>query len=483
MSNTTQSSARTRLLMLLDENSFVEIGGLVTARNTDFNMNSKKVPSDGVITGYGVIDGRLVYVYSQDASVLNGTIGEMHAKKIARLYEMAIKMGAPIIGLLDCAGVRLQEATDALNGFGEIYKMQALASGIVPQICAVFGTCGGGLSVVPAMADFTFMEEKNAKLFVNTPNAIEGNTAAKCDTASAQFQSESGLVDVVADEAAIFAKIRQLAAMLPSNNDADDAYIDCADDLNRVCPDLKNAIQDPAIVFSNIADGNVFFETKTNFAKDMVTGFIRLNGSTVGVAANRAVVYDEQGQAVEEFGSVLSPNGCEKAADFVKFCDAFGIPVLTLTNVTGYKACKCAEKKMAKAAAALTYAFVNATVPKVNVVTGQAFGSAYIAMNSKSIGADMVFAWQDAKIGMMDSAAAAKIMYADELSKAEDAKKLLDEKAAEYEQLQSSAESAAKRGYVDTIIEAQDTRKYVIGAFEMLFSKSEGFPAKKHGTV
>lgn len=483
MSNTTQSSARTRIQMLLDENSFVEIGGMITARNTDFNMNSKKTPSDGVITGYGVIDNRLVYVYSQDASVLNGTIGEMHAKKIAKMYEMAVKMGAPIIGLLDCAGARLQEATDALGGFGEIYKMQALASGVVPQICAVFGNCGGGLSLIPAMADFTFMEGGKAKLFVNSPNAIEGNTVQKCDTASAQFQSESGLVDIVDEEGALFAKIRQLMAMLPSNNETADAYIECTDDLNRVCADLENAVEDPAIIVSNIADQHVFFETKTNYAKDMVTGFIRMNGTTVGVAANRSAVYDEQGQAVEKFDSALSPNGCEKAADFVNFCDAFEIPVLTLTNVAGYKASKCAEKRIAKAAAALTYAFANATVPKVNIVTGQAFGSAGVAMNSKALGADMVFAWQGAKIGMMDAAAAAKIMYADELSDAKDAKELLDKKAAEYEELQSGAESAAKRGYIDSIIDAQDTRKYVIGTLEMLFSKREELPAKKHGTV
>lgn len=484
MSNTTKSPANARIQALLDGNSFVEIGGLVTARSTDFNMNSKETPSDGVITGYGVIDSKLVYVYSQDASVLNGTIGEMHAKKVARIYDMAMKMGAPVIAMIDCAGLRLQEATDALNAFGEIYSKQAMASGVIPQITAVFGTCGGGLSLIPAMSDFTFMEEKNAKLFVNTPNAMEGNTAAKCDTASAKFQSEeAGLVDVTGDEATILNEIRQLVSMIPSNNEDCDTYIECTDDLNRVCANLANAAEDPAIVLATIADNNLFFETKRNYAKDMVTGFIRLNGLTVGAVANRSVVYDENGQAAEKFDTVLSPKGCDKAADFVKFCDAFEIPVLTLTNVTGYKACKCAEKKMAKAVATLTYTFANATVPKVNVVTGSAFGSAYVAMNSKSVGADMVYAWPTAKIGMMDAQAAVKIMYADELAKADDAKALLDEKTAEYEELQSSAMAAAKRGYVDTIIEACDTRKYVIGAFEMLFTKREDRPAKKHGTV
>lgn len=483
MSNTTQSSAGTRIQMLLDENSFVEIGGLVTARTTDFNMNSKETPSDGVITGYGLIDGRLVYVYSQDASVLNGTLGEMHAKKIANMYDMAMKMGAPVIGLLDCAGIRLQEACDALDGFGTIYRKQALASGVIPQISAVFGQCGGGLALIPAMSDFAFMEEKDAKLFVNSPNAIEGNTSAKCDTAAASFQSaESGLVDV-ADEATILSKIRQLVSILPSNNADGDFYGDCTDDLNRICADIQNAVEDPAIVLNNISDSNVFVEVRSAYAKDMVTGFIKLNGLTVGAVANRTTMFDSEGNAAETFDSVLSPKGCDKAADFVNFCDAFDIPVLTLTNVTGYKACKCAEKKIAKSAAALTYAFANATVPKVNVVTGSAFGSAYVTMNSKSLGADMVYAWKDAKIGMMDALAAVKIIYADELADADNAKELLDEKTAEYAELQSSALAAAKRGYVDTIIDAQDTRKYVIGAFEMLFTKREETPAKKHGTV
>ena len=216
MSTTSQASQR--INALLDENSFVEIGALVTARATDFNLKQTETPSDGVITGYGVIDGNLVYVYSQDASVLNGTIGEMHAKKIANLYNLAMKTGAPVVGLIDSAGLRLQEATDALNGFGEIYKKQVDASGVIPQITAIFGTCGGGLAIVPTLTDFTFMEEKKAKLFVNSPNAIDGNEISKCDTSAAAFQSEeAGIVDVVADEAGVLAQIRELVSMLPAN--------------------------------------------------------------------------------------------------------------------------------------------------------------------------------------------------------------------------------------------------------------------------
>ena len=474
----TESAASARITSLLDAGSFVEIGGAVTARSTDFNMQEKETPADGVITGYGVIDGNLVYVYSQDASVLNGAIGEMHAKKIANIYNMAMKMGAPVIGLVDCAGLRLQEATDALEAFGKLYMKQSMASGVIPQITAIFGTCGGGLAIVPALTDFTFMEAEKAKLFVNSPNAIPGNSVEKCNTASAKYQSENtGLVDAVGTEEEILGEIRELVCMLPCNNEEDASYDECTDDLNRLCADIENATEDTAIALASISDSGIFCEVKKEYAKDMVTGFIKLNGMTVGAVTNRSKVYNEEAEVVAEFDGSLSADGAEKAAEFVEFCDAFNIPVLTLTNVAGFAASEYDEKRLAKAAAKLTYAFVNATVPKVNVVIGKAFGSAYVAMNSKSLGADMVYAWPDAEIGMMDSALAAKIMYADADAAT------IKEKAAEYKELQSSPLSAARRGYVDTIIEPADTRKYVIGAFEMLFTKREDRPMKKHGTV
>lgn len=474
----TESAASRRITALLDVGSFVEIGSAVTARATDFNMQEKETPADGVITGYGVIDGNLVYVYSQDAAVLNGAIGEMHAKKIAYIYDMAMKMGAPVIGLIDCAGLRLQEATDALNAFGMLYMKQSMASGVVPQISAVFGTCGGGLSLVPALTDFTFMESSKAKLFVNSPNAIAGNDISKCNTSSVQYQSEkAGLVDRTGTEEEILSEIRTLVNMLPANNEEDSSYSDCTDDLNRACADIENAVEDTAIVLSNISDGYMFFETKKDYAKDMVTGFVRLNGMTVGAVANRSKIYNEEGDVLAEFDGSLSADGAQKAAEFIGFCDAFNIPVLTLTNVSGFAATEYDEAHLAKAAAKLTYAFANATVPKVNVVIGKAFGSAYAVMNSKATGADMVYAWPTAEIGMMDAALAAKIMYA-----GSDAD-VLREKTAEYRELQSNPLSAARRGYVDTIIEPADTRKYVIGAFEMLFTKREDRPVKKHGAV
>ena len=474
----TTTLAGQRILSLLDENSFVEIGGLITARATDFQLKQTETPSDGVITGYGVIEGNLVYVYSQDASVLGGSMGEMHAKKIVNLYHLARKTGAPIVGLIDSAGLRLQEATDALNAFGEVYREQTMASGVIPQITAIFGSCGGGLALIPTLTDFTFMEEKKAKLFINSPNALAGNEISRCDTSSASFQSErAGIVDVAAEEAEIFARIRELISMLPASNEENNAYVECSDDLNRICTGLDACVGDTSILAANIADNHLFFETKRYYAREMVTGFLKLNGATVGVVANRTEVYGEDGEAVQKFEPVLTVKGCRKAAEFISFCDAFEIPLLSLTNVKGYEATTCAEENMAREAARLTYAFANATVPKVNVVIGKAFGSAYVTMNSKAIGADMTFAWPEAQIGTMEAALAAKIICEGKGAEA------IEACAKEYAALQNNVASAARRGYVDTVIEAYDTRKYVIGAFEMLFTKREDRPAKKHGTV
>jgi len=324
MSSNNVNLAMQRIAKLVDENSFMEIGSLVTARSTDFNLTAAKTPSDGVIIGHGLIDGNLVFIYSQDASVLNGTIGEMHAKKIASVYDMAMKMGAPVIGFIDCGGIRLQESVDALDGFGTIYAKEVAASGVVPQICGVFGNCGGGLSVVPALCDFAFIEESKGRMFVNTPDAIEGNRTEKCDTASAAFQSENnGCVDFVGSEDEIMYQIRQLVTMLPSNSEGD-VYTDtCEDDLNRACQSMDSMKGDPRYLLSQISDNNIFFESKPDYAKNMVTGLIKLNGMTVGAVANCSEVYDAEGKKTETFDKALTARGCNKAADFIQFCDAF----------------------------------------------------------------------------------------------------------------------------------------------------------------
>lgn len=477
MSNSNDNLAMQRIAKLVDENSFMEIGSLVTARSTDFNLAKTDTPSDGVITGHGLIDGNLVFVYSQDASVLGGTIGEMHAKKIAAMYDMAVKMGAPVIGLIDCAGIRLQESVDALEAFGLIYSKQAAASGIIPQINAIFGTCGGGLAIVPALSDFTYAEASKAKIFINSPNAIDGNRIDKCDTSSAAFQSaETGTIDGTGTEDEILSKIRDLICILPANNAQEGCMDECTDDLNRACASLDVMKGDPRFILSEVSDNHLFVEAKADFAKEMVAGFIKLDGVTVGAVANCTEIYDAEGKKTEEFDAALTARGCNKAAEFVNFCDAFDIPIISFTNSTGFRATMCSEKNLAKALGRLASAFVNATVPKINLIMDKAYGSAYVVMNSKSLGADLVYAWPDAKTGMMDAKLAAKIMYADEPAS------VIDEKAAEYEALQGSVNAAAAHGYIDRIIDYPSTRKYLIAAIEMLYTKRIDQPNRKHGT-
>ena len=467
MSEKLKYSASERIAALLDS-SFVEIGAYVTARNTDFNLKEFETPKDGVLTGYGVIDGKLVYVYSQDASVLGGSIGEMHAKKIANLYNLAMKCGAPVIGLVDCAGLRLQEATDALTAFGRIFRKMTKASGVIPQITAIFGTCGGGTAMIPSLTDFTFMTAQNAKLFVNSPNALDGNYEGKVDTSAASYISENtGLVDAVCDtEAEVLSEIRELVGMLPSNNE-DIAMVSCGDELNRTIPGIET--MDAEGILTNIADDLKFVEVKKAYAKDVKIGFMRLNGATVGCVANA--------------DTTLSSAGLTKAAKFVNFCDAFSIPVLTLVNVKNFAATVEEEKTISAAAAALSFAYAQATVEQVTVIVGEAYGSAYITMNSKSLGADVVYAWPSAKIGMMDSKMAARIIYPDDIAAAEDKAAKEKEIAAKLDELQGSALAAARRGYVDDIIEPDATRKRVIAAFEMLATKQEEGPAKKHASL
>ncbi len=466
MSNEKNSPAIQRIESLLDEHSFVELGAFVTSRSTDFNLNEKKAPSDGVVIGHGLIDGNLVFVFSQDASVLNGSIGEMHAKKIQSVYDMAVKMGAPVVGLLDCAGVRLQESMDAMESLGAIYAKAVDASGVVPQIMGVFGKCGGGLSVLTSISDFTFMA-KDARLFVNSPDAIPDNRTDVLDTASASFQyEEAGNVDFIGDESEIFAAMRQLVTMLPGSNVEEGCVDECMDDLNRAAEGMEDKLTDAAAFAAEISDGRQFVEIKAGYAKNMVTGFIKLDGVTVGVVGNR----EQDGEAV------LTAEGCDKAADFIRFCDAFDIPVLSVTNVTGYETSVAAEKSLTRAMARMTSAFAEATVPKINFITKEAFGSAYILMNSKSLSADLVYAYDFAKIGTMDAALAAKIMYGNESAD------VIAQKAAEYEAQQSGVMAAASRGYVDRVVAPADTRKYLIAGFEMLFTKRVDGPYKKHGT-
>lgn len=484
MSNSQKMSARERINCLLDANSFVEIGANVSKRNTDFNLTQKEAPSDGVITGYGLIDSTPVYVYSQDVSVLNGTVGEMHAKKIVNVYDNAMKIGVPVIGLIDCGGLRLQEATDALDGFGKIYTKQIEASGVIPQVSAVFGTCGGASAISAAMTDFTFMTKESARIFVNAPNTVDGVYAGRCDISDSDNVARVGNADFVCeDEETLLAELRTLIGVLPSNNIGNATDEECTDDLNRLTPEIYVGVKDSAYMLSVLSDNNLFIETKKNYAKEMVTGFIKLNGVTIGAVANRGEILDEEGKVSEKLDNSLTASGCQKAERFVNFCDAFNIPILTLTDVKGFATTRCNEAKLAVSVARLTKAFCEASVAKINVITGDALSSAYISMNSKHIGADMVFTFDGIKIGPMEPKMAAQIMYADEIAGANDKQSMINEKAELIGYGLASSESAAKRGYVDSIIDPQTTRKNLIYAFEMFLAKEENYVYKKHGTI
>ncbi len=435
MSNATKMSAKARIDALVDANSFVEIGADITKRSTDFNEDVKEVPADGVITGYGTIDENLVFVYSQDAEAMNGSIGEMHAKKISSLYHMAVKAGAPIIGLIDCAGIRVGESLDAIAGFGEIYLAKVSASGVIPQISAVLGSCGGGVAISAGLSDITLMDNASGALFVNSPNAVLGNFKEKLDTSGAAFQAEAGNVDIVCDsETEVFGEIRKLIGLLPANAGMVAAG-DPKDDLNRTIDEIgfgKEAIE-------AVADEGIFVELKKDFGKEMSVGLISIDGRTVGAIANSA-------------DGVLSTDGCKKAEQFIYFCDSFGLPIITFTNVSTYASDMAEEKTIAKGVADMTYAFASSDVPRINLIVGDAYGSAYLAMNSKHIGADLVLALDSANVGVMDAALAAENLKVDK---------------DQIEEIQKGAKGAARRGYVDNVIPVSDSRKHLIYALQM----------------
>lgn len=436
------NQAQARINALLDANSFVELQSLVTSRNTDFNLEAKKEPSDGVIIGHGLVDGTLVFVFSQNAEVLGGSIGEMHAKKILSVYDMALKVGAPVIGFLDCSGVRLQESFDALEALGAVIEKAADVKGVIPQIMCVAGNCGGGLSVLPSIADFSFMLS-DASLFVNSPDTISGN---KDNTSSAKFQfEEAGTVDAIGSLDEVVALMKQVISMIPND------IVETTDDLNRASVGLEDMVNDAALVAAELADNRAFVELKAGYAKDMVTGLIKLDGVTIGVIGNREV----------DGTSVLSADGCQKAADFAELCDMYEIPVLTITNVDAFKSCTCQERRLPRALAQMTASLVDARVPKINLITKQAYGSPYVLMNSKSMGADLVYAFEDSKVGAMEAAKAAKILADDgvDVAKVE----------ADYDSIQDSVIVAASHGHIDRIVSPADARKYIIAGFEMFF--------------
>ena len=445
-----------RVHTLLDEGSFVELGALATARITDFTLKQMKEPSDGVITGYGQIEGNPVFIYSQNRDVLNGTMGEMHAKKIADLYDKAYKAGAPVIGLIDCGGFRLQESVDALDGFGKVLEKQVNASGCCLQISAVLGNCSGGMTLVPALSDFVFMT-RDAQMYVNAPHTLTDNPKLARDFQCGQFQNEvSGQAEVLDTEEEVLAKIRELVLAL-----VDDTYGCCGEEeLNRY---VTAKAGDTRALLKECADGRLFTEVYGSYNPEMVTGFLKLNGIRIGVVGNASALFDEKGEKTADLPNGLTAGGCKKAAKFVRFCNENDLPVLTVTAADGFAPLENTEKELPAALAELVKAFSESWASKVNLIIGDTYGTAYTSMNAKAIGgANMVFAWEGVKIGMMKAEKAANILAAD----GDCAER--ERQAAEYETLQNSVESAAARGSVDAVIPPESTRKHLIMAFSML---------------
>lgn len=434
--------ARMRIRQLLDRGSFMEIGEEVTARLTDFYTPQEPCESDGVVTGYGTINEKLVYIFCQDADVMGGTFGEMHGRKINRLYHMAMRAKAPVIGFLDCRGFRIEEGLDGLNQFAGLYRMQAAASEKIPQIMAVIGRCGGGMSVAANMADFVFVEKEKGDLFLNSANLI--------DRSFTTITNQEDFTDGKMTCGEIMQAIKTLIEILPSNTEAVPERQVCTDDLNRICEHISDFRGDGRALLKEISDGNFFFETRREAGKDMVTGFIRLNGSLIGSVSNHG-----RGDK-----SRMSAEGFDKAASFINLCDRFHIPVLTITDTEGFDTADEQEIYLPKAAGRMIKAFACAAVPKINLITGEIYGSAYSMMNSRGLGADYVFMWKDADVNIINPRQAVEILYPGSDTE------MLNQRAEDYRNSHSSARALARHGYADKIIQPEDTRKYLIGAFE-----------------
>lgn len=479
-------TARERILALLDEGSFVEVDAFVTHRCSQFDMGSVNAPAEGVVTGYGTVDGRLVYVYAQDFTVIGGSLGEMHAKKICKVMDMAMKMGAPIIGMNDSGGARIQEGIDALSGFGEIFKRNTLASGVIPQISVIMGPCAGGAVYSPALTDFVFMVEKTSQMFITGPAVVKSVTGEEVTSeelgGASAHGSKSGVAHFTAsDDAACIEKIKRLLSFLPSNNLEDTPYVAPTDEINRlseklttIVPNDPNKSYDMKAVIAEVVDNGDFFEIFENYAKNIIIGFARMNGQTVGIVANQP----------KFMAGSLDVNSSTKAARFVRFCDSFNIPIVTFTDVPGYlPGVEQEHHGIIRHGAKLLYAYSEATVPLINVIVRKAYGGAYIAMSSKHLGADAVFAWPTSEIAVMGPEGAANIIFKKEIAASDDPMTTRTEKIAEYREQFANPYEAARRGYVDDVIEPDSTRPRIIAALEMLASKRDSRPAKKHGNI
>jgi propionyl-CoA carboxylase beta chain len=478
-------TARERLDLLLDKGSFREVDAFVIHRTHDFGLHEQKIMSDSVVTGWGTIEGRLAYVYSQDFTVFGGSLGEVHAEKICKIMDMAMKNGAPIIGLNDSGGARIQEGVVALAGYSDIFLRNTMASGVIPQISAIMGPCAGGAVYSPALTDFIFMARNTSYMFVTGPEVVKAVTHEEVtqeELGGASVHSEkSGVCHVAADsEADTLYLIRKLMSFLPQNNMEDAPFV-LSDDplrieegLNSIVPDDPNKPYDIKEVIQMIVDSGYFFEIHENYAQNIVVGFARLGGHSVGIVANQPAV----------LAGVLDIDASEKAARFVRFCDAFNIPIITFEDVPGFLPGTNQEHHgIIRSGAKLLYAYCEATVPKLTVITRKAYGGAYCVMSSKHIRSDVNLAWPTAEIAVMGPDGAVSIIFRKELDAAKDPVQKKAELVADYKEKFANPYVAAQRGYVDDVIEPKETRPRLINALEMLSNKRDANPAKKHGNI
>ena len=478
-------TARERLDLLLDKGSFREMDPFVVHRTHDFGLDEQKFMSDSVVTGWGTVDGRLVYVYSQDFTIFGGSLGEVHAEKICKIMDMAMKNGAPIIGLNDSGGARIQEGVVALGGYADIFLRNTMASGVIPQISAIMGPCAGGAVYSPALTDFIFMTRNTSYMFVTGPDVVKTVTHEEVtqeELGGASVHSEkSGVCHVAADsEADTLYLIRKLLTYLPQNNMEDAPFV-LADDLlrmeeglNAIIPDDPNKPYDIKEVISLIVDSGQFYEIHENYAQNIVVGFARLGGHSIGIVANQPAV----------LAGVLDIDASEKAARFVRFCDAFNLPIITFVDVPGFLPGTVQEHHgIIRSGAKLLYAYCEATVPKLTVITRKAYGGAYDVMSSKHIRGDINLAWPSAEIAVMGPDGAVNIIFRKELDAAKDPIKKKAELVAEYKEKFANPYVAAQRGYIDDVIEPKETRPRLINALEMLSNKRDANPAKKHGNI
>jgi acetyl-CoA carboxylase carboxyltransferase component len=479
-------TARERLAMLLDEGSFQELDALVTHHVTDFGLQDRVTPGDGVVTGYGTIAGRLVYVYAQDFTVMGGSLGAAHAAKIAKVQELAMKNGAPVIGINDSGGARIQEGVQALGGYAEIFLNNTLASGVVPQISIIMGPCAGGAVYSPALTDFTFMVKETSHMFITGPQVIKAVTYEDIsmeDLGGAMaHNATSGVAHFAADdEESCLSLVRQLMAYLPQNNLEDPPASAPKDDparddeaLDSIIPADSNTPYDVKQVITKVMDMGTFFEVQEHFAKNVVIGFARLDGMVVGIVANQP----------SQRAGVLDIDASDKAARFVRFCDAFNVPIVTFEDVPGFLPGVMQEHGgIIRHGAKLIYAYCEATVPKLTVILRKAYGGAYIVMSSKHIRGDYNVAWPTAEIAVMGPEGAVNIIYRKELAAAADANALRAQLVDEYREKFASPYQAASYGYVDAVIEPSQTRAVLINALQMLQNKRDSNPPKKHGVM